>query len=171
MAIKPIQFDTAAVRAILDGRKSKICRVIKPQPILTRAVWKFAGAMWREDAYCFRPAPGQLVWNRMPCHPGDVLWVREEWNIRNSSYDGDPLYCYKVDGRHYRAGHLLHEDEHWCAARYMPKEAARIFLRVSDVRIERLLDWRQKGNSGLYDTLWVWVISFEPCDMPKDWLA
>ncbi len=168
MAIKPIQFETAAVRAILDGRKTEMREVVKPQPILTGAVWKFAGAMWCEDAYCFRPARGQLVWYRMPYHPGDVLWVREDWNVRNSVYEDVPRYCYKVGGRCYRMDRLFHENRGWCAAQYMPKEAARIFLRVKDVWIEQ---FRTHNCGTQFEVLWVWVVQFERCDMPKDWLA
>lgn len=166
MAIKPIQFETAAVRAILDGRKSEMREVVKPQPILAGAFWKFAEAMWSEGVDGFRPMPGHSAWNRMPYHPGDVLWVREDWNACNSGDENDHQYCYRADGRHYRAGCLFHEKTGWCSARYMPKEAARIFLRVSDVWIEQ---FRTQACGGLFDVLWVWVVQFERCDMPKDW--
>ncbi len=168
MAAKPIQFETAAIRAILDGRKTEMREVIKPQPILTGAFWKFAGVMWSEGVNGFRPMPGHSAWNRMPYYPGDVLWVREDWNVRNSGYEDVPRYCYKVGGRCYRTDCLFHENRGWCAAQYMPKEAARIFLRVKDVWIEQ---FRTHNCGTQFEVLWVWVVQFERCDMPKDWLA
>lgn len=168
MVVKPIQFETAAVRAILDGRKTEIREVVKYQPILTGALWRYADAVWRDDVDSFRPTPGHSAWNRMPYHPGDVLWVREDWNACKNGYEGVPQYRYRVDGRRYRTDCLLHENGGWCSARYMPKEAARIFLRVKGVWIER---FRTRNCVKQFEVLWVWVVQFEPCDKPKDWLA
>ena len=77
--------------------------------------------------------------------PGDVLYVRETWKQAT----GDPAgggyalfdtYVYKADGKakdDYPLDGLMVEDR-WHPSIHMPKEAARLFLRVTGVRLERL---------------------------------
>ena len=82
--------------------------------------------------------------------PGDILWVREKWQHVYNFDDGDQLiegtgrYVYYADnpmpfdywvdpdtGEH-------KEQMPWKPSIHMPKEAARLFLRVKDVRVELL---------------------------------
>lgn len=63
-----------------------------------------------------------------PYRPGDVLYVRETW----SKVPGVPPYIYKAT---FGAG-----ERKWRPSIHMPKEAARLFLRVTGVRCERLQD-------------------------------
>lgn len=64
---------------------------------------------------------------------------------------------------------------------HMPKEAARIWLKVTNVRVERLQEialkeWKNLWNSTIKKTdldsygweanPWVWVIEFERCEKP-----
>jgi len=110
--MKPIIFCTPMVQAILEGRKTQTRRVIKPQPD--------AGLMPNKYA--------------APYKPGDILWVRETWKPDYHDEDG---YCYKADGdREMYPNNLLH----WRPSIHMPRAAARIFLRVTDVRAERVQD-------------------------------
>jgi hypothetical protein len=62
---------------------------------------------------------------------GDVLWVRETFWL--DSFTGD--FEYKADGKSY-----ISSKGFWKPSIHMPKEAARIFLEVIDVRCERLQD-------------------------------
>lgn len=59
-----------------------------------------------------------------PYRPGDILYVRETW-----TQDGDVF--------RYKAG-FYDQNRRWHPSIHMPREAARIFLRVTDVRVERL---------------------------------
>lgn len=123
--MKPILFNTDMVRAILDGRKTITRRVVKPQPISevktlyrkdgTKNIWRTIGADWW---YEFR-APYIL---------GDILWVRETWA---KSLAG--TYMYRADGKAILV-------DHWRPSIHMPREAARIFLLVTNVQVERLQD-------------------------------
>ncbi len=61
-----------------------------------------------------------------PYKPGDILWVRETWY---QHYDGS--YAYRASAP---------ENTGWKPSIFMPHEAARIFLRVTDVRAERVQD-------------------------------
>lgn len=115
MAIKPILFNTEMVRAILDGRKTCTRRTMKPQ--LTA----------HYGTQCAKP----------PYQQGDILYVRETWGhpiLLNS----DKQYVFKADKM---AEIGFKNDSHiWRPSIHMPKEAARIWLKVTDVRVERLQD-------------------------------
>jgi hypothetical protein len=63
-----------------------------------------------------------------PFQAGDVLWVRETWTEING------VYIYRADDEIPEGWHLTA----WRPSIFMPKEAARLFLRVVDVRAERL---------------------------------
>lgn len=121
---RPILFNTAMVRAILDGNKTQTRRIIKPQP--TNPRWNNIGWVGWDDGHGYRM--------KVPCNPGDILWVRETWNG-----DWCDHYIYKADGGSAVAAGYAKEPR-WHPSIHMPKEAARIFLRVKDVRVERLQD-------------------------------
>lgn len=118
--MKPIMFNTEMVRAILDGRKTVTRRLIKEKteyPLACRAVYNPVGLM---------TASGIM---RPKYEIGDILYVREAWCKGSLDY-GEERYYYKADRK------IPHCK--WCPSIHMPKEAARIFLRVTDVRVERL---------------------------------
>lgn len=122
-AMKPILFNTDMVRAILGGRKTVTRRVVKPQPPagVTRLEHGAAPGRWR--------SPGKDVWVeiRAPYQPGDILWVRETWSRKETG-----PYLYKADND------MPQSFLGWRPSIHMPREAARIFLRVTGVRAERL---------------------------------
>ena len=141
MSVKPILFNTEMVRAILDGVKTQTRRVVKEfagEEILSvRApdgieIGKYGRDGWRGklpdrhdgNTYCVEAKP--------PCKVGDILWVRETWNG-----DWCDHYIYKADGGSaVSAGY--DKEPRWHPSIHMPRDAARIFLRVADVRVERL---------------------------------
>lgn len=127
---KPILFNTEMVRAILDGRKTATRRVIKPQPIHGGGFWELGGAGWSDSIKTVHPVPCHSLYNRMPYRPGDILYVRETWNKCGNGYR------WKEEWEEYGIADITK----WRPSIHMPKEAARIFLRVTDVRIERLQD-------------------------------
>lgn len=121
---RPILFNTEMVKAILDGRKTQTRRIIKPQP--TNPRWNNIGWLGWDDGHGYRM--------KSPCNPGDILWVRETWNG-----DWCDHYIYKADGGSAKeAGYA--KEPRWHPSIHMPKEAARIFLHVNGVRVERLQD-------------------------------
>lgn len=117
MAIKQILFNAEMVRAILDGRKSCTRRVVKPQPTA------------RYGAQCIKP----------PYQPGDILYVRETWH-KYIKRVGEGESCHLAEFYGYKASIANSEDvdEPRKSPACMPKEAARIWLKVTDVRVERL---------------------------------
>ena len=206
--MKPILFSTPMVQAILDGRKTQTRRVIKfPLPD-NYNVHRFDGI--NEDGL-FAFAWGVIVPGlyldggcevKAPYSVGDVLWVRETWKPQDYFYVDDIMSCQIIfkaggpDNLNPRVSWNHGEDTifescgTWHPSIHMPREAARLFLRVTSVRVERVQDifkeptgpnspivkegfsygcdfiatWdslNAKRGYGWDSNPWVWVITFE----------
>ena len=134
--VLPILFNTEMVRAILDGRKTVTRRILKHD---TRALL--------DSPFCKKhpEVPDKQIIEKLcksPYEQGDVLYVRETWCSR---YDGEK-YFYLADKCTKREEKKLldYGEVKWRSSIHMPKEAARIFLKVKDVRVERLQDITEK---------------------------
>ncbi len=153
--MKPIIFNTEAVRAIQDGRKTVTRRILKPHnAVKANKLDYFQGnGLWYDDTFnefdkdthikdysvssCWIVTKSYIQ-KYVPYKPSDILYVRETWAELETVY-GDLYYAYKADDDtlHHSIGENF---AHWRPSIHMPKEAARIFLRVTDVRVERLQD-------------------------------
>lgn len=130
MAIKPILFNTEMVRAILDRRKTCTRRVIKlPENMDGIPVGK-GGDSSNPLGFMY---PGCI--KRPQYQPGDILYVRETWKKAPNGY-----YYYEDWQRNDIA-----DVTKWKPSIHMPKEAARILLKVTDVRVERLQEITEEG--------------------------
>ena len=133
MSIKPILFNTEMVRAILDGRKSCTRRICKDANEYTVPDMEFYNADKRTYAvhnFADKEHTEQLSIAERTCPicPGDILYVRETWKKAPNGY-----YYYEDWQRNDIA-----DVTKWKQSIHMPKEAARIWLKVTDVRVERL---------------------------------
>ena len=145
MAIKPILFNTDMVRAILDGRKTCTRRVVKPQweecPHCKYVHNEYIYDKLAGNVYCARCGYPLVPERKAPYQPGDILYVRETWYKRLEGY------MYRADysdtEKFYRNGKEIKMK--WHTSIHMPKEAARIWLKVTDVRVERLQDITEDG--------------------------
>ena len=127
MAIKPILFNTEMVRAILDGRKSCTRRLVKPEPQGYFEVSEEPLYIYDTDGNQGKITP--------PYQPSDILYVRESYSELTFGY------VYKADGENIdHLGNVIK----WHPSIHMPKEAARIWLKVTDVRVERLQEITEK---------------------------
>ncbi len=170
--VLPILFNTEMVQAILEGRKTVTRRVVRYKHDNTEM-------KMRTDKYGTRlieiqkniegetrgKNPDGSSWQRLlpyiekrpPFKRGDILYVRETWNL---VYDMDGnyqiiedtgRYIYYADGpmpyAHWVDANTGEHKDHmpWRPSIHMPKEAARIWLNVTDVRAERLQDIDGKG--------------------------
>lgn len=136
MAIKPILFNTEMVRAILDGRKDATRRIVKGF-IPDDAVWGYTAFTPKGYISCrgtFADGYGEKFF-KLPCEPGDILYVRETWKKAPNGY-----YYYEGWQRNDIADVIK-----WKPSIHMPKEAARIWLKVTDVRVERLQEIDEDG--------------------------
>ncbi|HCF1015650.1 TPA: hypothetical protein NH744_002019 [Pseudomonas aeruginosa] len=169
MKERPILFNGAMVRAILEGRKTATRRIAKPvkHPDL--------GNIY---------APGALVLEREPQHvidracpygqPGDRLWVREAWGVISNTWDeSGNMVDWTPDrpatpirdlpfGSGYYSGHAIYaadgpmewagDDDGggesrsaWKPSIHMPRAISRILLEITAVRVERLHDLSDPG--------------------------
>lgn len=218
MAIKPILFNTEMVRAILEGRKGATRRSVKGY-IPDDAVWGYTAFTPKGYISCrgtFADGYGGIFF-KLPCEPGDILYVRETWQCwRAHRYEatadirfragGDDVRLQFANGNTDSIDRLDYDtfvhkwfshNGEWKPSLFMPKVAARIWLKVTDVRIERLQDMTDDdaeaegcfdytstalGFPDVWDSTikksdldrygwnvnpWVWVIEFERCEKPE----
>jgi len=139
----PILFSTPMVQAIMEGRKTQTRRIVKPQPPSSKCEFIGAREFLASDKIGYYWSDGthnnmQGFWpgieKDLYCpygHPGDVLWVRETF----APALGD--VAYKAD----YSQSVLDEPRNkgiWKPSIHMPKAAARIWLEITEVKVERL---------------------------------
>ena len=135
----PILFNTEMVRAILDDRKTCTRRVIKDAVKENQEINKNGkGEFELYDITLRCGIPKGKIYNP-PYQPGDILYVRETWH-KYTKRVGNGESCHLAEFYGYKASIANSEDanEPWKPSIHMPKEAARIWLKVTDVRVERL---------------------------------
>lgn len=142
MSTKPILFNTEMVRANLDGRKSCTRRLVKGF-VPDDAIWGYTAFTPKGYISCrgtFADGYGEKFF-KLPYQTGDILYVRETWS------KGLERYIYRADysdtEKFYRNGKEI--EMKWKPSIRMPKEAARIWLNVTDVRVERLQEITEAG--------------------------
>ncbi len=157
--VLPILFKAEMVRAILDGRKTVTRRPVKGLPEGTYRIEQTGEYDW-EALYGIQNCGAFLDMHKAvnpPYQPGDILYVRETWTYHEGAIDG---IIYKA-----RCPEKLAKIKKWRPSIHMPKEAARIWLRCTNVRVERLRpmgldDFEAEGLStvtGLFDTTAQWA--------------
>lgn len=194
--ILPILFNTDMVRAILDGKKTvtrrilKLPKYIKPQEDGLYTLFA--------DGTCYEnQSMDEIIgYLKPPYQSGDILYVRETWKILDYldrlslkfEYEADGKISNFIDFTNDRLQMFLKYigKKGWRPALFMPKEAARIWLKVTDVRVERLqgITEKQAKEEGftskdefiktflkMYpdctEESWLWVIEFERCEKPE----
>ena len=224
MLEKPILFSTPMVQAILDGRKTMTRRVVKPRYSNTHLKMRTDKygtrlvEMQNEEpgVTTIKNADGSTTHTllavmdvKQPYHRGDILWVRETWYYEEHMHDltaGEPdlpsgryshRYVYRASSPDYPVN-IGVGSQGWKPSIFMPREAARLLLRVTDVRVERLQeitegDAKAEGYPFQYKTgnpitdfvflwnalyakrgcgwdtnPWVWVYTFERVEAPHE---
>lgn len=231
MEIKPILFNTDMVRALLDGRKTVTRRVVKKSALERFTIddnGELVGSLRHNGQECIvYPSvddcpyqPGQILYVRETFHqtPNGQYWYKADNLCNGCTEDG---FCIPKGVKQHTTCKICeyydgYQNIKWRSSIHMTREAARIFLRVTDVRVERLQDitpeqamaegvidpspsrrpyirYEEVGQIELYaknkvfpdiwnSTIkpadralygwqanpWVWVISFERCEKPKE---
>lgn len=132
--MKPILFNAEMVRAILQGRKTVTRRIIRPQP---KNDIVFHCGVWQET---HSGANGLRVFPP-PYQIGDVLYVRENWALTSDIPENGtvrPMYMADYSEQEIEIQKAQHF--RWKPSIHMPKDLARIFLRVTGCKIVRLQD-------------------------------
>jgi len=195
---KPILFNTEMVRAIIDGQKTQTRRPIqapgneyhyekllcdlglscKLEIIEDELHWELQTAVDDSGTYT----------EKLLHQPGDILYVRETFADISETEPGN--IHYKASANEEDLEWFNENGWNWRPSIHMPKRIARLFLKVTDVRVERLhettgvdvvregfkepqnfiKDWneiyKEKGY-GWDEDPWVWVIEFEVSEIEK----
>ncbi len=186
MSIKPILFNTEMVRAILDGRKTCTRRIVKPQQLIGMLPDKCKNGapeeFLKEKKLMFKPycdmTDIELINTayKAPYQPGDILYVRETWQCwRAHRYEatadirfragGDDVRLQFANGNTDSINRLDYDtfvhkwfshNGEWKPSLFMPKEAARIWLKATEVRVERLQEMKPVDviKEGAYPDCW-----------------
>jgi hypothetical protein len=189
MNFKPILFNTEMVKAILKSEKTQTRREVKVKKDIKDYEVGFTFFCDKGD-FGVRGIHengefGESFF-KLPIATGDILWVRETfkyWGVK----DG---YIYRADINDSIFSNCLG----WRPSIHMPKEAARIFLEVTKVRIDRLKNINRKdalaegvddtfdtaegaflslwssiyGKESLADNPYVFIIEFKQIDKPEE---
>lgn len=136
----PILFNGEMVRAILSGQKTQTRRPVTPQPsdtflptigLYQRTLFdKRTGEEYPDPIERFGafdevgdfPSPFGM--------PGDRLWVRETWGVRQLCSDPQPPVFYRAS--------VDPCPNIWRPSIHMPRWASRITLEVVSVRVQRV---------------------------------
>ena len=134
MKTHPILFSTEMVQAILAGRKTQTRRVMKPQPS-ENVLWSSFGFSTLtpenhiEGRGNFPEGYGSKFFKLKYGKPGDLLWVRESF-VKFETFN-ETLFSYKASPK-------TDLDVNWRPSIHMPKDACRIWLRITNIDVERL---------------------------------
>lgn len=157
MAIKPILFSAEMVRAILDGRKTCTRRICKDANEYTVPDMEFYNADKRTYAVHNFADKGHMeqlstAERTCPICPGDILYVRETVWQKIGYYldiDGETKPSWYNEFKYVASDEKPETGWNYSWAKrpsiHMPKEAARIWLKVTDVKVERLQNIDGKG--------------------------
>lgn len=209
---KPILFNTPMVRAIQNNIKTETRRIIKPQPIMPLVyisagfkssdvgkwkypdenVWEYWGEQYKRPDNFKKEDEGRF-W-KSPYNADDILYVRETWAPLYKDETSDEIvgYMYKEQTiKEYDSVYPNGKDYYWPGkwkpSIHMPKEAARIWLKVNTVQVEQLQNITEeciakeglKSKAGFCEVWnstvpypyrkcygwdanpWVWVVRFE----------
>lgn len=150
---KPILFNTDMVRAILNGRKTVTRRLVGEKTCIIRPDQEISKNLKGQfELYNITPRCGipQNVLFKPPYQPGDILYVRETIWQKVGHYldiDGESKPSWYKEFKYAATDEKPETGWNYTWAKrpsiHMPKEAARIFLKVMDVKVERLQDMTQ----------------------------
>lgn len=197
MKERPIIFSTPMVQAILDGRKSMTRRIIKGHGFDPNTMPYHDAATYDDPKlgtqYYFKDEGFGYLGIKCPYgEQGDILWVRESFTpITPSKFNRNTSIYYRADAHPTKLKYF-----NWKPSIHMPRTAARIFLEITEIRVERLQaitrgdcmlegcpfpnmadgpnpkDWFTelwnsiKGPDSWDANPWVWVITFRRIDHP-----
>jgi len=183
--MKGILFRPEMIRAIIEGKKIQTRRVIKPQPIPFHPKnypWK----TWYDFGSSKPSLRGCLTLEEIPKHAryqvGEVVYIKEAWAVRN---DGKQIMTKRVfegitqalDLREFaKERNMPFPEIKFKSPLFMPESVAELFIKITDIRAERLrlplspeelkLEGGEVALSILekINGLWVFVYSFKKAE-------
>ena len=197
MSVRPILFNSKMVKAILEGRKTQARMIVNATGFENM---RFAGMQGRFALFeiCDDGSGGHIPFPvlRSKYEIGDVLYVKETWKQVTGGNAGAWLldaFLYKADEPHDTTWLMI--EDRWHPSVHMPKKAARIWVKVTDIKVQKLNDmtiddvlhegasivngfddfkkiWDSTVRKDLFDEQcwkanpYVWVIMFERIEKP-----
>lgn len=166
MKSKPIFIAADLISALLDGRKSCMrC----PVTFLAGENPNWTGYL--KDGAMLYNGRNEPCIEKTPYQPGEILYVRETWH-KYTKRVGEGESCHLAEFYGYKASISNSEDanEPWKSPACMPKEAARIWLKITNVRVERLQEITEDGcvSEGVYPSRCKECNSAFGCDICPD---
>lgn len=144
-----LMFKAPLVRAILEGCKTQTRRLVKPAPAADQPLQHITtetGLVYARSIEQINPQNIRRIrWESPVGKPGDRIYVRETWQHGNFPLgpyqEGAPVF-YRADYLHERDPDYADAERtvrrNWLPSIHMPKQAARIWLEITGVRVERL---------------------------------
>lgn len=171
-------FNTDQIRAIQDGRMTQFMQVVK-HPLDNRGA-RYCGPHGWED---WHGIPIKCPFGKV----GDILYCREAWHYLDSQDE----FVYKADPPIFFPHEMVETNPFYSPAT-MPREAARLFLRITNIRVMRVQELTEQDakaqgyeviddefcpalcalksdvfEKGLdYFEKYHWIIDFEKTDKP-----
>lgn len=139
-------FSTEMVKALLYGSKSMTRRIVKHQPIDNTEV---DGNFYTGNHTGFVKVDGHQNWRETFAllyarySIGDIIWVREKFQLVTPFGPEDYLFGYadnQFSNNKASKKYDYSSPYEWKPSIHMPKEACRIFLEITSIRVERLND-------------------------------
>lgn len=199
--ILPILFNTDMVQAVLDGRKTATRRAVKFLPGQNPSWTGYV-----KDGLMLYNGRNEPCCRKPPCQLGDILYVREKWAVQSFDLTCNKILIVYADGKSQAITvnedrmeyYIRNYQEFWKPSIHMPKEASRIWLKVTGLHMERLQDITDAeaekegctdyastalGFFDIWDSTirradlpvygwdanpWVWVIKFEQCGKQEE---
>jgi len=163
------------VRAVMANIKTEKRIPIKPQPVFQEGETGIPEVM-DDGRWQFKIQPYKNIWD-FPIYPryqkGDILYVQETWGNQGGTH-----FLYRAD---FHEGETSCESDSnkrdlpkWNASTQMPWVAARLFIRVTDVRVEKIQDIT--ADSCTAEGIQKWskdgkLVKYYPADFEGDYPA
>ena len=160
--MKPMMFNADMVKAVREGRKTVTRRAIKlfvpDDAVFGYSDFTPAGHISARGTYA--DGYGEKFY-KMPYQPGEIVYVPEAWRLlemwespvrrwtgaKVEFQDGEVvrLRFYNRERAEKWRKYLDKPKDRWQSPYHMPREAARLFLRITGIRVERLQDITMDG--------------------------
>ena len=171
MKESPILFSTPMVQAILAGRKTQTRRIVPLKNQENNFIGHLLGKTHESEKLAFGRKKNVMETISLKYHPGDLLWVREtfQYGVFNNPILMDEV-AYKADGNNFPEMNELG----WRPSIHMPKKAARIWLKVTDISLQRVKeisaeDAIKEGIKNRYNHTFQETRYFDYQDLESEW--
>jgi len=131
----PIHLPTETIRALLTSRVTQLRFPVQGRPRFAYACADARGQLTGDFFVSMQSDATRGIVGQCPFgQPGDILWVREDWQ---TATDGSLRYRIQALAEH-------DEDAKWCPAISMPRSASRLSVVVVSASVSRLRTMTQK---------------------------